>query len=185
MNPLRPEGWDLIGRFPDGRERGARIDHHWDLSLAEPLAYEGETYRLIGSLAVDVQLHRESDEVFCTLELAGEVATHCCRCLCDLTVAINERFVYAFRVCQGTDGKDQEEQYADPVIDLQVSRLTGPIELGDLVWECFLVSLPRYAGCEGECATPLTWQNDSSDLRWGPLAELLNTEKGGNQDGDA
>lgn len=184
MTPQRPESWDFIGRFPDGRERGAEVHHQWQASLDEPLTLEGETYRLATPLNVDVKLRREKDEVYCTLALEGEVVTRCCRCLCDLTVAIGEEFMYAFRVCQGTDQKDADEGYADPVIDLPVSRLTGPIELGDLVWECFLVSLPRYAGCEGECARPLTWSNDTSDLRWGPLAELLNKE-GGNQDGDA
>lgn len=181
----RPQSWDLRVHFPDHRQIGSETTAHWDLTLDEPIEVDGQSFSLVGPCHVDVKLRRESREVHAFLTLSAEVLTQCSRCLCELPVAIQQDFMYSYMTCQGALENDPEEKYADPVIDIQVSRLTGPVELGDLVWECFFVSLPRYASCEGGCETPIHWENDQSDLRLGVFAELLKKDKGGNQDGDA
>ncbi|MDY3869261.1 MAG: YceD family protein, partial [Pyramidobacter sp.] len=149
----RPESWKLIVPFPDEKEQQLRLSQSWTLDLSAPVEYGGQEFTLTAPLKVTAQTRRIPEGAELTLELDGEVATQCGKCLSPLTVAIKQKFMYSYVLQSEDAGKVSEEEFyeSDKVV-LPVKRLAASVDAGDLVWECLVVSLPAYVTCPDGCA---------------------------------
>ena len=145
----RPASWRLIASFPDEKEQQLSLSQSWSLELDEPIDYYAQEFKLTRPLNVTATTRRIPEGAELILELDGEVATQCGKCLSPLTVAIKEKFMYSYILQSEDAGKvsEEEEFYESDRVILPVSRLGNSVDVGDLLWECLVVSLPAYATC--------------------------------------
>ncbi len=184
-----PENWRLFVDFPDERDQGAWLERSWFLPLQEPVAYHGQEFSLQGLLQVIACTRRALEGVGLELHLEGKVQTQCSKCLSPLVVAIEEDFLYCYILQTDELGEESEEYFSGSGrVLLPVKQLKGPMDIGSLVWECLVVSLPAFAVCPQGCKGLEAYlsKEDQADPRFQVLAGLLSTsEKEGNNDGNA
>jgi|Cm1ome_3_1110798.scaffolds.fasta_scaffold14542_2 uncharacterized metal-binding protein YceD (DUF177 family) len=177
----RPAEWRLIAFFPDEKEQQLELSQSWTLDFTEPVDGYSQEFTMAGPLKVTAVTRRIPEGAELILELDGEVATQCGKCLSPLTVAIKEKFMYSYILQSEDAGKvsEEEEFYESDRVILPVDRLGNSVDVGDLVWECLVVSLPAYVTCPEGCAEigSLLPEEDRTDPRLLTLARLLDDEK--------
>ncbi len=183
-----PEGWRLLLDFPDPQDQATALERTWFLPLQEPIAYQGQDFALQGPLKVAARAKRVPQGVEVQLRLEAQAETCCGKCLAPLTVAIEEDFLYCYTLQIEEPGEEIEEFSDSAGVLLPVKQLKGPVDIGSLVWECLVVSLPAFALCPQGCTGLEGYlpKEDQSDPRFQVLAGLLSTsEKEGKNDGNA
>lgn len=184
-----PSDWHCVTTFPDA-DPGATSSFTWSRELADPIDLDGQDFVIDGPLVFQGHFLRESQSVNLDMTLSGQVWVKCARCLKEVRVAIQEAFRYSYILRTDDPGKSQEpdeEIFGSDVVLLMVSRLNGPVDLSDQVWECLLCSLPLYARCdEDSCALPLpSTDGVDYDLRFQALADFLKGQKEGMDNGNS
>lgn len=165
-----PESWRFVVEVP---EEGAEGTHRqWDITLPDDISLGGIPYRLKSPLLVSVDLSRSGEGVRADIRLIGSIKTECSRCLSTLEVALDENFGY----CYVSQPDDEESDDADLSEDVMVvTRIGKTIDISQVLWECFVVSMPPFPQCPEGCNSigPFTTreEGEAADPRFQILAD--------------
>ncbi len=149
----------------------------WSLTGAE-LGIDSEDLRLSGPVTVELRLYRTDHQVQIQGRIHG-AATHACgRCAEDVREAFDTSFV-----CLAVEAHDEMADGSDD--DDVLVYEGGRIELGDLVRQHVLLTVPMAVSCRPDCAglcpecgtnlneSSCSCRRESSDPRWSTLTALL------------
>ena len=181
-----PDSWRFVVEVPDQESEG--IQREWSLSLSDIISLNGLDYRLSSPISLSVDLSRQGDKVRADIRLVFSVETECSRCLSTLEVALDENFGY----CYVSQPDDEESDDADLSEDVMVvTRLSKTLDLSQILWECFVVSMPPFPLCPEGCDSigPFTTREEGevADPRFQILADKFGSFpcKGGNSSGNS
>ncbi|EEX48716.1 MULTISPECIES: YceD family protein [Jonquetella] len=185
MTEERHEAWHAPALFPD-EAPGSENSFQWNLGLAEPITVGGAEYSLSEPAQITAKMSRQNGSVLLILSLSCRIITPCRRCLRQVGVAIQDDFMYSFILRSDVLGEESSagSGAGDEAVLVPVARLTGPIDLGDLAWECFICSLPPYVSCEGGCEDAVERYGSTADPRMQVFADLFKAEKEGTSNGN-
>ena len=115
----------------------------------EDVAQEGDAYRIVAPVHVDVDIHKDKDR----FRLAGTVRTEleleCGRCLEPLRIPIESTFDLRYLPESESSGEDERE-VAEGDLDTSFYR-NDQIDLNEVLREQFYLALPMKPLCGEEC----------------------------------
>ena len=177
----KPSDWRFPALLPENGDLIRTLESDWTLTLDQPIQCGGIEYPFLTPLKITATACRTPEGAQITIALDGEVGTQCRRCGTELTVAIQDEFMYSYilrRSDAGACDEDEGEEYfAEDSVEIPVNYIGTSIDIADLVWECLVVSLPAYAECPEGCEAVEASTDDGIDPRLLAIADALKEEK--------
>ena len=184
----RPKGHDMLFHLDEFDESDVMELHFEPSETVARQLLEGIEFQPESGLVVDLTAVRSGSAVRLNGEVQGTFSFRCGRCMSEREYQLDEQleFVLLSRAAweQSYEGANEMELDAD---DLDVSFYEGEsIDLAPLVREAVILELPNYPRCpetlreacdtayEAFIGEDVLEENEenSVDLRWGPLKEL-------------
>jgi|UPI0004926A40 uncharacterized protein len=144
-----PESWNF--RVSSGQKTPGEEKHYsWDLRNPMEIFYWGQEYRFPEGFSVRALVFRLDDATQVDLHVEGAAYVPCARCLRLVSLAINENFVYFYKLRPEGD-QSEEEDDTDQERFVILRETTDVIDIREQVWETLLESLPAKALCDEGC----------------------------------
>lgn len=144
----RPSDWNIRLILPSVPHDGTNYTDDFALSLAAPVLYYGQEYKLISPLSVQVKAVRSGDRIITSVSIEAEIETPCARCLESARTQISSTLRWIFSTTREDEEQGDEWEYDEMVI---LDSWEEHIELGDYVWETFVTALPVSVLCRADC----------------------------------
>src|SRR5262245_43351376 len=127
------------------------LNHFSRVFRPDEVGQEGEAYRVIEPVQVDVQIHKDKER----FRLAGTVRTRlelaCSRCLEPFTLPIDSEFDLRYLPIEVDSSGAVDREVSDDDLDASVYR-DDQIDLNELLREQFYLALPMKPLCRDDCA---------------------------------
>ncbi|ABB39223.1 protein of unknown function DUF177 [Oleidesulfovibrio alaskensis G20] len=144
-----PEFWILIKDIPAG---GKEFSFDEPAIWENPIAEFSLPYAIRRPLTAQVFLLAQQDGVLVRGRITGQIAVPCDRCAEDAVIDIDHQFD-SFELLPGDDTEDTGDD--ETIIGPAPDGAGAGMEMGRLLWEEFIVSLPAKplcaSGCKGLC----------------------------------
>src|SRR5262245_55828163 len=126
------------------------LNHFGRVLQPDDVGQEGEAYRVVEPVQVDVQIHKDKER----FRLVGTVRTRlelpCSRCLEPFTLPIDSAFDLRYLPVE-TETASEDREVSDEDLDASVYR-EHQIDLNELLREQFYLALPMKPLCREDCA---------------------------------
>ena len=183
-----PESWHFIVELPE--EISDQVfEYNWDAAFEDDIVMSGEHYCPLEPVTFNVKISRTGLGIDMGVQLQTTLGVECVRCLSSFKLAIDEDFRYCYMLQPGVN--ETESDYSDPgdSVVITVDRFEKVMDVTEKLWECFVISLPRYPECPDGCdlSGPISTkeEDEAADPRFQFLADNIGSflNEGGNPDG--
>lgn len=130
---------------------GAPYEESFSVRADRPVSYWNQIYTLLSDPLVRVEACRSEGRVIVVIALRTEVGVPCARCLEPARAGVEGEMRYIFslrrdeRRQEAEEGPDGEEEM------IILDSWEDEIDLGQLIWEVFITSLPGAVLCSDDC----------------------------------
>ncbi len=130
---------------------GAPYEESFSVRADRPVSYWDQIYTLLSDPLVRVEACRSEGRVIVVIALRTEVGVPCARCLEPARAGVEGEMRYIFslrrdeRRQEAEEGPDGEEEM------IILDSWEDEIDLGQLIWEVLITSLPGAVLCSDDC----------------------------------
>ena len=139
------------------------LNHFARVLQPDAVGQDGEAYRILEPVQVDVQIHRDRERFRLVGTVRTRLALSCGRCLEPFALPIDSELDLRYLPVE-SEGGAEDREVSDDDLDAGVYR-DGQIDLNELLRGQFYLALPMKPLCREDCAglCPLCGTNRNTE----------------------
>ncbi|MDO4561227.1 MAG: DUF177 domain-containing protein [bacterium] len=131
---------------------GAPYEDSFSVHVDRPVSYWDQIYTLLSDPQVRVEAYRSEGRVIVVVALRTEVCVPCARCLEPARTGVEGEMRYIFSLRRDEQQRQEAEEGPDGEEEIIIlDSWEDEIDLGQLIWEVLITSLPGAVLCSDDC----------------------------------
>lgn len=147
-----PQSWNrrlVLAAIP---KDGTPYEDEFSVHLDRPVSYWDQIYTFLSDPIIEIEAFRSEGRVIVNVSLRAQVSVPCARCLEPAATPVSGSLRYIFTLRRDEQLKEDKEAVRDGEEEMIVlDTWEDEINLGEMIWEVLITSLPSSVLCSPDC----------------------------------